>query len=107
MNEDTTKNLSGSSSFEERVLAEFAAQREFNAQLLAMVQQLNTRLTALEEKVDARLHDTRPIWEGVQVQLTEVQLGIKELNRQFKTLIQDSFNLRARVDDLEDRLPLA
>ncbi len=86
MNEDTTQNLPDARSFEDRVLAEFAAvrqefvtirqenaaQREFNAQLLAMVQQINVRLTALEEKVDARLHDTRPIWEGVHARLKEI-----------------------------------
>jgi len=109
MNEDTTQNLSGSSSFEERVLAEFAAmrqenaaQREFNAQLLAMVQQLNARLTALEEKVDARLHDTRPIWEGVHARLKEIEHTLGAMNSHMRTLVNDSFNLRARVEKLED-----
>ncbi len=137
MSEDPTKDLSVAGLFEQRVLAEFAAQREansqqceINAQMLDAIMQLGSRIGAsegrtnarfdaldmrltefetrsivLDDKVDARLRETRSIWEGVQAQLTQVQTELKELNRQFKMLIHDSFNLRARVNDLEDRLP--
>ncbi|MFN2454179.1 MAG: hypothetical protein ABR577_08160 [Pyrinomonadaceae bacterium] len=130
MSEDPTKDLHSAGSFEQRVLAEFSAQREMNTQLLDAIMQVNsrvgalearanarfdaldtrltgleTRLITLEDKVDVRMRETRPIWEGVQTQLTQVQTELKELNRQFKMLIHDSFNLRARVNDLEDRLP--
>ena len=89
MSEDPTKNLP--SSFEERVLNELAA--------------INARPTSLEEKVDTRLRETRPIWEGVQTQLKGIEKQLDDLNRQFKTLIQDSFNLRVRVEKLEDNQP--
>lgn len=116
MNEDTTQNLPCSSSFEERVLAEFtsirqefaaqrefnAQQHEFNAQLLAMVQQLNARLSALEEKVDARFHDTRPIWEDVRARLKEIEHTLGAMNSHMRTLVNDSFKLRACVEKLED-----
>jgi uncharacterized protein YoxC len=91
MSEDPTRNLP--SSFEERVLSELAA--------------INARLTSLEEKVDTRLRETRPIWEGVQTQLKGIEKQLDDLNRQFKTLIQDSFNLRVRVEKLEDNQPTA
>ena len=58
MSEDLTQNLP-SRPFEERVLAELAA---INMHLGS----LDRRMTSLEEKVDARLHDTRPMWEAVQ-----------------------------------------
>lgn len=67
---------------------------------------VDTRLTSLEDKVDARLRETRPIWEGVQQRLTEIEKGISTLNRQFKTMISEAFDLRSRVDKLEDSQPM-
>jgi tetrahydromethanopterin S-methyltransferase subunit G len=86
MSDDPTRNLL--TSFEERVLAEFA--------------QLNSRLSALEEKVDARLHDTRPLWENVQQRLTGIEAGLNNVNRQLRAMIADIFQLRVRVENLED-----
>jgi predicted nuclease with TOPRIM domain len=63
---------------------------------------IDTRLTSLEDKVDARLRETRPIWEGVQVRLTEIEKGLSTLNYQFKTMIREAFDLRTRVEKLED-----
>ncbi len=130
MNEDTTRDLPVRS-FEERVLAEFAALRqevgglrqevgglrqeidivkqdihgmklvinEMNRNLHAT----NQRLTTLEEKVDARLRETRPIWEAVLVQVREVKDGIAMLNAKVTELIRDSMATRARVTILEER----
>jgi hypothetical protein len=91
MSEDPTRNLPAS--FEERVLSELAA--------------INARLISLEEKVDMRLRETRPIWEGMQNQLKGIEKQLDDLNRQFGTLIKDSFNLRVRVEKLEDNQPTA
>ena len=93
MSEDLTRRMPGS--FEERVLAELAAIRQENAQLGA-------GLITLEEKVDARLRETRPIWEGVQQRLTEIEKGLDKLNRQFRSFVADAFDLRTRVEKLED-----
>ena len=60
------------------------------------------RLTSLDDKVDARLRETRPIWEGVHARLTEIESTLTDINRQFKTLVIDSFKLRVRVESLED-----
>lgn len=127
MSEDTTQNLPGARSFEDRVLAEFALQREMNVQMLDAIMQLGsrigalearnnarfdaldtrltvleTRLIALEEKVDARLHDTRPIWEGVHARLKGIEHTLGAMNYHMKALVNDSFTLRARVEKLED-----
>ena len=111
MSEDLTQNLPNS--FQERVLAELAAIRQENAQtnvrltsLEDRVLSIDSRLTSLEEKVDARLQETRPIWESVQQRLTEIEKGISTLNRQFKTMISEAFDLRSRVDKLEDSQPI-
>jgi len=123
MNEDTTRDLPAQS-FEERVLAEFAALRQEVGGLrqeIDIVKQdvhgmklvinemnhqihdVNKRLTTLEEKVDARLRETRPMWEAVLVQLREVKDGIALLNAKITELIRDSMATRARVTLLEER----
>lgn len=78
MSEDTTKDMPDARSFEERVMAQFDA--------------LNGRLSGLEEKVDRRLMETRPMWEAVQVQ-------IESLNQKFETL-------NDKVDRLNDKFDL-
>jgi len=128
MSQDLTQNLPNS--FAERVLTELAAIRQENAQTNAHLVSLDARLTSLEtlvvsietrltsledrslsidsrlisleDKVDARLHETRPIWEGVLQRLTEIEKGLGTLNRHFKTMISESFDLRSRVEKLED-----
>jgi predicted nuclease with TOPRIM domain len=114
MSEDLTRKMPNS--FEERVLAEFAAMRQELAEQRELIQQLHARvnsidarlntldqrLTSLEEKVDARLHETRPIWEAVRQRLTEIEKGLGTLNRRFKLFVNDAFDLRSRVERLED-----
>ncbi|MDT4898150.1 MAG: hypothetical protein QOH25_3227 [Acidobacteriota bacterium] len=104
MSEDPTKDLPNTRPFEERILAELSAMRTDFSNRFDL---LETRLTSLEDKVDARLRETRPVWEGVQTQLKGIEKQLDDLNRQFKTLIQDSFNLRVRVEKLEDNQPTA
>jgi predicted nuclease with TOPRIM domain len=111
MSEDTTRNFQPS--FEERVLSELAAIRQEVTQQgvrLSSVEtrmgSMETRLTSLEEKVDARLRETRPIWEAVQAQLKEIEKEMIKFNRQFKMLLQDLFDLRGRVEKLEDSQPI-
>ena len=144
MSEDLTQNLP--TSFQERVLAEFAAlnvrftklddrmtaiearMTSFEGRMSSLegyvialdsrmtslegrmtslgdrVLSIDTRLTSLEEKVDARLRETRPIWEGVQQRLTEIEKGLATLGHHFKTMVNEEFKLRSRVDKLEDEL---
>ncbi|MFL6208433.1 MAG: hypothetical protein ACJ74W_06255 [Pyrinomonadaceae bacterium] len=122
MSEDLTQKLP-QSPFEERVLTEFARlntrldslEANFNVRLDALdkrlitleerVGSINDRLSALEEKVDVRLRETRPIWEGILQRLTQIEAALDTLNRQFRTLIRDSFDLRSRVEKLEDSQP--
>jgi chromosome segregation ATPase len=118
MSEDTTRNFQPS--FEERVLNELAA---INSRMGSMENRMGsienrmdsmenrmgsieTRLTSLEDKVDARLRETRPIWEAVQAQLKEIEKQMINFNRQFKMLLQDLFDLRGRVEKLEDSQPI-
>ena len=125
MSEEPTKDLSNPRTFEERVMAEFAAMRagftaihaEFAAvrveqaairrdiaaldtRLTAVEQRLVTveqRLVTLEDRLDARLRETRPIWEAVQASL-------ERLDKKFDNVIRDLYDVRTDNGLLEKRL---
>ncbi len=99
MSEDTTQNLSSARSFEERI---FARLDTMEARFDARFEALENRLATLDERVDRRLMETRPIWEGVQARLTEIESTLGEMNYHMKTLVSDSFKLRVRIEKLED-----
>jgi chromosome segregation ATPase len=97
MSDNPTRETPDSRSFEERVFARFDS--------------LDGRLTALEEKVDSRLRETRPIWEAMQADLETVKGdlaivkgGVKETNRGLKLLHNDIFKIRVEQEDLDERV---
>ena len=110
MSEEPTKDLPGQRTFEERVFAEFgrihvelgavrSEQAAIRSELGAMRQEiagLDSRLTTLEERVDARLRETRPIWEAIQ-------LSIEKLDEKFDNVIRDLYGVRADVGLHEKR----
>ncbi|HEX8283566.1 MAG TPA: hypothetical protein VF588_09435 [Pyrinomonadaceae bacterium] len=61
------------------------------------ISNLETRLSSLEDKVDRRLHDTRPIWEQVLVRLDAVEGQLVSFGGRI-----DSFE--SRLDSFEKRL---
>ena len=111
MSEDFTKEIPDATPFEKRVLAELAAIRgevaELRTQQAAMAKNiavLDQRMTSLEERVDTRLKETRPIWEAVRAQ-------IEKLDEKFSLFIRDLYDIRGdislhgkRLDILEHRV---
>jgi len=124
MNEEPTKDLA-TRAFQKRVLDEFAAVRaeqaamrkditeiradiaEIRTQQGAMakniaaldqrVTSVETQLTSLDEKVDRRLQETRPIWEAVKAQ-------IELLDAKFDNFILDLYNIRGELRLHDKRL---
>jgi hypothetical protein len=47
--------------------------------ILMTVQNLETRFAALEQKVEERLHDTRPIWQKVVADIAEVRSEVHDI----------------------------
>jgi tetrahydromethanopterin S-methyltransferase subunit G len=86
MSEEQTDRLEGGTPFEIRVLRELT--------------NLNNRLTSLEEKVETRLYDTRPIWEAVLGRLDRIEAKLDVFGR-------DLIETRTDVRALEKRLPAA
>ena len=88
--EENTQNIPDGRSFEERVFARFDA--------------LDARLNNLEERVDARLHETRPIWEAVLSRLDNIENEIKSINRRVRVLHDDILRAREEQEDLRERV---
>jgi DNA repair exonuclease SbcCD ATPase subunit len=79
--------------------------------LLARFDLLDTRLTELEDKVDRRLQETRPIWEQVLDRLTKVETRFGKvedevfwLGRNFRNWTRDVLKLQEKYEDLEERI---
>jgi chromosome segregation ATPase len=77
-------------------------------QILARLDSIDKRLGTLEEKVDRRLQETRPIWESVLEQLKEVNTRltrVEDENKDFRRMFRSAFSDISRTQgDLEDRL---
>jgi tetrahydromethanopterin S-methyltransferase subunit G len=96
MSEETTKNFEGGESFETRVLRELAA--------------INSRLTALEEKVEARSYDTRPIWETVLSRLDAIESKVSRLDvieSKVEALALNLLDMRGDLERVKKRIPPA
>ncbi len=107
MSEDLTQNPP-QPSFEERVLNALLAIRGDIAALdtcLTGVETrlttLETRLTVLEEKVDWRLQETCPVWEGVQEQIRKLDAKFDIVIRELYEIRYDHVILGKRVGELE------
>jgi chromosome segregation ATPase len=90
MSEETTQNIPDGRSFEQRVFARFDS--------------LDARLTTLEERVDVRLHETRPIWEAVLSRLDNIESEMKAINRRVRVLHDDILRAREDQEDLRERV---
>ncbi len=77
-------------------------------QILARLDSIDTRLVTLENKVDRRLQETRPIWEQVLNRLdsleNEMRNGFRRLERQVGLLAEDVLIVRADQRGLEQRV---
>jgi hypothetical protein len=93
MSEEQTDRLEGGTPFEIRVLRELA--------------NLNNGLTSLEEKVDARLRDTRPIWEAVLSRLDSIEARLDRMEAKLNVFSKDLIETRTDVEMLKERPPAA
>ena len=100
MSEEQTERFEGGTPFEIRVLRELA--------------NLNHRLTTLEEKVETRLYDTRPIWEAVLARLDsmETRLGsmdtrLAKMDAKFDVVGSQLLDMRGDIEMLKKHPPAA
>ncbi|HEY0077702.1 MAG TPA: hypothetical protein VGB73_03580 [Pyrinomonadaceae bacterium] len=75
--------------------------------ILARLDSIDGRLGSLEEKVERRLQETRPIWEAVLEQLKELTSrmskveewlsGVEKENKDFRRMFRSTFSDLSRV----------
>jgi chromosome segregation ATPase len=65
---------------------------------------LNSRMAALEEKVDKRLMDTRPIWEQVLVRLDAIESRLDSIESRLDAIEVRLSSIESRLDRVEDEL---
>lgn len=122
MSDNPTRETPDTRSFEERVFARFDAldaridrfETRIEGKLDALdgrltslevkVDALDGRLTTLEEKVDSRLRETRPIWEGMQVDLTKVKDDVKEVKYTLKAIHKEMLRVHTNQEELDERV---
>ena len=93
MSEQNTERFEGGTPFEIRVLRELAS--------------LGNRLTSLEAKVDARLQETRPIWEAVLSRLDKIETRLDRIEVKMDVFTRDVAEARTDVEMLKRRPPAA
>jgi septal ring factor EnvC (AmiA/AmiB activator) len=81
------------------------------AQILTIVQNLSTRLesleqrfVSLEQKVEDRLYDTRPIWEKVQADIARLQDGQESLRKDVRELNTHWRDMNRKLSIFNDTL---
>lgn len=116
MSEDQTQKFDGSDGDRlDQLIAMVQGLTVEVKSLTAQVQTIDTRMTALERKVEERLYDTRPMWEAVQSQMTEMKEEMQKsfrllnnkfdmLNKHFSDLYADQRETERRVGELEKRI---
>lgn len=114
MSEEQTDRLEGGTPFEIRVLRELSnINRRFDG-LESRMDRVEVRLTNLEEKVEARLYDTRPIWEAVLLRLDSIEARLdrmdgrlEKVETKFEVVADELLDMRTDVHALKKRPPAA
>ena len=76
-----------------------------------ILQNIDSRLQRLEQKVDERLHDTRPIWEKVvadiarvQGEVHEIKISVREISYQIGGIGDTLVRFQGKNKELEERV---
>lgn len=125
MNEEPTRDLPDTRSFEDRVFARFdVMEARFEVRFSSMDGRLDSvaarldRVEARLDTLDARVHalearaiDTKPIWERALTEILAIKDRVENIERKFDVLTLDMMQLRGdqrrvetRMDALESRL---
>lgn len=97
MSEDLTKKLSTSDS-EKLTLILTTVQA-----LTVRVDKLEHRFDGLEQKVEERLYDTRPIWQKVVIDIGQLQETVAQMQKGQETLLSDSDEIKMSIRDIYGR----
>ena len=69
-------------------------------EILTAIKNLDTRLSSLEQKVDERLHDTRPMWNRVVDDVRQVNASLERLETSVERLEAGQEELRKIIREV-------
>lgn len=72
--------------------------------ILTKLEAIDVRLQLVENKVEQRGFDTKPIWERALAGITEVNQRVVTIDRKLDVLGKDMLGLRAEQLGIEERL---
>jgi DNA repair ATPase RecN len=72
--------------------------------ILASLENLNGRMTTLEDKVDQRLQETRPIWEQVLSRLDRIEVRLDSIEARLDSIEARLDKIEARLDKVESEI---
>jgi chromosome segregation ATPase len=73
-------------------------------ELFQMVKAIRLELADLKQAVDARLYDTRPIWEKVQADVSQLQEGQQHLAAGQQRFEERQQRFEERIEALRDEM---
>jgi predicted nucleic acid-binding Zn-ribbon protein len=73
----------------------------FEEKVLSQLESLDGRLASLEKREEERAYDTKPIWNRVLTELTEVKTDVSELKTDVSGLKADVSGLKADISGLK------
>ena len=82
-------------------LTELPNNNDSLTRVMSVVKDLTTKVEALNEKVELRLYDTKPMWEQVLKTVLELKDGQQRLEQGHKRLEQGHERLEQRLERLE------
>ena len=88
MSEDTTRNLPQGDMGE----------------VLLILRSMDARLTALEDTVEHRLYDTRPIWEQVLTRLKAIEERLTKVEERLTAIEERLSKVEFRLGKVEDEV---
>jgi hypothetical protein len=71
--------------------------------LTLRVDKLEHRFDGLEQKVEERLYDTRPIWQKVVIDIGQLQGTVAQMQKGQETLLSDSDEIKMSIRDIYGR----
>ncbi|HEU5459955.1 MAG TPA: hypothetical protein VFU83_05640 [Pyrinomonadaceae bacterium] len=73
----------------------------FEEKVLAQLESLDGRLASLEKREEERAYDTKPIWNRVLTEISEVKIDVSEVKTDVAELKTDVSVLKTDVSELK------
>jgi len=78
----------------------------FEEKVLAQLESVNGRLASLEKREEERAYDTKPIWNRVLTEISEVKIEVSEVKRDVSELKTEVLELHKHMGNFDRKLDI-